>query len=74
MKPKNKEKIEKNEDIQIVEYASESYDNDEVDVREDGALVVKLSRIINKNQCLCFPRFEQSVRYFFIAIYYCVIY
>ncbi|CAG5087429.1 Similar to FBXO9: F-box only protein 9 (Bos taurus) [Cotesia congregata] len=61
MKPKNKEKIKKNEDIQIVEYPGESYGNDEVDVREDGALVVKLSRIINKNQCLCFPCFEQSM-------------
>ncbi|XP_057332235.1 F-box only protein 9 [Microplitis mediator] len=62
MKPKIKEKVDSSEEKQkIIVDSGDAYDNDEVDVSEDGALVAKLSRIVNRNQWVCFPRFEQSM-------------
>lgn len=37
---------------------SENYN--EVD-EEETDLYLKLSKIVNRNQCVCFPKFEQSV-------------
>lgn len=49
-------------DFSITNEYSENYNKTE-DV--DADLLIKLSKIVNRNQCVCFPKFEQSVSIFF---------
>lgn len=43
---------------------NDSENHNEID--EEGTdLFLKLSKIVNRNQCVCFPKFEQSVSILF---------
>ncbi|XP_015588407.1 F-box only protein 9 isoform X2 [Cephus cinctus] len=62
-KVKPREKFESDERLETQDGHSrqnEANDNNENDEEDDSELCVKLSRIIYRNQCVCFPRFEQS--------------
>ena len=63
-KVKLRERFDHEEKLDSLNTDSLSINKDEDEEAEDDDtdLFTKLSRIVNRNQCVCFPLFEQSVR------------
>ncbi|XP_043491109.1 F-box only protein 9 [Polistes fuscatus] len=63
-KIKTRERFESDDSLGSIENDAQNADNNDEDEEEEDKderdLFVKLSRIINRNQCVCFPQFEQS--------------
>lgn len=64
-KIKSRERFESDDNLGSIDNDTHNADDNDKDEEEDAEdesdLSVKLSRIVNRNQCVCFRKFEQSV-------------
>lgn len=70
-KAKTRDRFDSDDNIDTLDNdfstSNDSKNHNEAD-EEETDLFLKLSKIVNRNQCVCFPKFEQSVSILFQSI------
>lgn len=64
-KPKSRDRLEnddRNEAAENLGQDRNDTDDETIEDADDVDLFAKLSRIVGRNQCVCYPRFEQNVK------------